>query len=43
MSFIFSEKIGFNLPLKYAEIIGIIITLVSLIYLIKIIRNKKEQ
>ena len=27
MSFIFHEKIGFNLPLKYAEIIGIIITI----------------
>ena len=40
MSFIFSEKIGFNLPLKYAEIAGIIITASVLIYVIKIIKNK---
>lgn len=35
MSFIFSEKIGFNLPLKYAEIVGAVITLISLIYVLK--------
>ena len=40
MSFIFSEKIGFNLPLKYAEIIGIIITLATLIYTIKLIKKQ---
>ena len=40
MSFIFSEKIGFNLPLKYAEIIGIIITLATLIYLTKLIKKQ---
>ena len=33
MSFIFSEKIGFNLPLKYAEIIGFILTITACIYL----------
>lgn len=32
-SFIFSEKIGFNLPLKYAQIIGLILSLVVLRYL----------
>ena len=36
MSFIFSEKIGFNLPLKYAEIIGLILTVISFIYINKI-------
>ena len=35
MSFIFSEKIGFNLPLKYAEIIGVIITVIVGFYLYK--------
>ena len=40
MSFIFSEKIGFNLPLKYAEIVGIAITFAVLIYVIRIIRNR---
>ncbi len=40
MSFIFSEKIGFNLPLKYAEIIGFIITVVTLVYLMKHIRKQ---
>ena len=41
MSFIFSEKIGFNLPLKYAEVIGFILTIATLIYLVKHI--KKQQ
>ena len=41
MSFIFNEKIGFNLPLKYAEIIGFVITLMVLTYLIS--RSKKSQ
>ncbi len=33
MSFIFSEKIGFNLHLQTAEIIGAVITVIALIYL----------
>ncbi len=43
MSFIFSEKIGFNLPLKYAQIIGFILTLITLIYLIRHIKNTHLQ
>lgn len=43
MSFIFSEKIGFNLPLKYAEIIGIVLTFAVLIYIIKKIKKEKEH
>ena len=39
MSFIFSEKIGFNLPLKYAEIIGILITICAFVYVKKIIKK----
>ena len=39
MSFIFSEKIGFNLPLKYAEIIGIILTIFAFIYIMKLIKK----
>ena len=39
MSFIFSEKIGFNLPLKYAEIIGIILTFAVFIYIHRIIKQ----
>ena len=39
MSFIFSEKIGFNLPLKNAEIIGFAITIGAFIYLIKQIKK----
>ena len=42
MTFIFNEKIGFNLPLKYAEIIGLILTLTVYIYLIKSIKNSTE-
>ena len=41
MSFIFSEKIGFGLPLKTAEIIGIVLTFVALFYIVNIIKNKK--
>ena len=41
MSFIFSEKIGFNLPLKYAEIIGGIITVCILLYVYKLIKKNK--
>ena len=40
MSFIFSEKIGFNLSLKYAQIIGIILTLLVLVYLIRHIKKQ---
>jgi carbon starvation protein CstA len=40
MSFIFSEKIGFNIPLQYAEIIGIILTFIAFISLMKHIKNK---
>ena len=35
MSFIFSEKIGFNLPQNYANIIGLILTVCAFIYLYK--------
>ena len=41
MSFIFSEKIGFNLPMKTAEIIGGILTIIALIYVIKRIKGVK--
>ena len=40
MSFIFSEKIGFNLPMKHAEIAGFVITIITIIYLVKCIKNK---
>lgn len=39
MSFIFSEKIGFGLPLIYAQIIGGIIALLGLICLLKFIKR----
>ena len=39
-TFIFNAKIGFNFPLKYAEIIGIIIAFTTLLYIIKTIKNK---
>ena len=39
MSFIFSEKIGFNLPLKYAELIAFVI---SIVVAITIIKQSKE-
>lgn len=42
MSFIFSEKIGFNLPMKYAQTVGIIIVFTVLVYLIKQIKNSKK-
>ena len=42
MSFIFSEKIGFNLPLKYAQIIGIIITFTVLFIIVRHIQNKRN-
>jgi len=40
VSFIFSEKIGFNLPLEYAQIMGVVITIVTLIYLLKHIKKQ---
>lgn len=40
MSFIFSEKIGFNLPLNIAEIIGGILTLLVLVYMYNKISKK---
>ena len=43
MSFIFSEKIGFNLPLKYAEIIGIVLTLVVLVYLVNKFKSRESD
>lgn len=44
MSFIFSEKIGFGLPLIAAEIIAIFITILALIYVFGIIkRNNSEK
>ena len=42
MSFIFSEKIGFNLPLIHAEIIGVLITFAVLMYMIKHIKRQKK-
>lgn len=42
MSFIFSEKIGFNLPLKNAEIIGFVLTLSVFMYIIKKIKRNKK-
>ena len=39
MSFIFSEKIGFNLPLKYAEIIGLILTVGVFGYLYRMLNK----
>lgn len=40
MAFIFSEKIGFNLPLKYAEIVALILSVAVFIYLL--IHIKKQ-
>lgn len=39
MSFIFSEKIGFNLPLNYAEIIGLLLTVCTYVYVYKLIKK----
>ena len=41
-SFILSEKIGFNLPLKTAEVLGAVITLIIFIYLLKKIKINKK-
>ena len=43
MSFIFSEKIGFNFPLKYAEIIGFVITVIVLICLLAQIKKQSNR
>lgn len=43
MSFIFSEKIGFNLPLKYAQAAGFILMLATMGYLIKLMRNSNNK
>lgn len=40
MSFIFHEKIGFNLPLGIAEIIGLILVVVVFVGLLKLIKKK---
>lgn len=39
MSFIFSEKIGFNLPLKNAELVGIFLTILTLVYILRLIKK----
>jgi carbon starvation protein CstA len=43
MSFIFSEKIGFNLPLRYSEIIALMLTFAAFAYVHKIISNKNAK
>ena len=43
MSFIFSEKIGFGLPLIAAEIIAVLITISALIYVFGIIRKNNSN
>lgn len=42
MSFIFSEKIGFNLPLPVSEVIGVFITLIVLLYLLKLMKKTSD-
>lgn len=42
MSFIFNEKIGFNMPLKISEIIGLILTLLTYVYIKKKISDVKR-
>ena len=39
MSFIFSEKIGFNMPLGYAEVVGLFLTIAAFIYINKKIKS----
>lgn len=41
MAFIFSERIGFNLPLKYAEIVAVILSVAVLIYLLVYIKKQR--
>ncbi|MBR1619404.1 carbon starvation protein A [bacterium] len=43
MAFIFSERIGFNLPLKYAEIVAFIISIAVLIYLLVYIKKQRVK
>ena len=43
MSFIFSEKIGFNMPLRYAEVVGLVLTVVVFIYIYKKIKSSKGE
>ena len=43
MSFIFSEKIGFNLPLKYAQIIALFLTFTVLFLLIRKVKNNNVK
>ena len=39
MTFIFSEKIGFNYPLQQAELIGLTIAIISFVYIFKLKNN----
>ena len=43
MSFIFSEKIGFNLPLVWAEIAGGLLTIVAVIYVLVLIKKTIKE
>ena len=43
MSFIFSEKIGFNLPLVWAEIAGGLLTIVAVIYVLVLIEKTIKE
>ena len=43
MSFIFHEKIGFNLPLNISEIIGLALTIIACIYVIHLCRKKQNN
>ena len=41
MAFIFNNKIGFNLPLRHSETIGIILTVIALLYVLNKIKKQK--
>ena len=41
MSFIFSEKIGFNLPLNVAEFVGLALMILTFVYIKKLIKINK--
>ena len=43
MAFIFSERIGFNLPLKYAEIVAVILSVAVLIYMLVYIKKQRVK
>ena len=43
MSFIFSEKIGFNLPLRHAEVIGLLLTILVAVHVYKLIKRLKSE